>query len=299
MIKDATESGSDLSPVRLLLRSYREYLQLIDGLFPPSVRQTELLSRVGYRMRGRLGGNYFALEHVRRNVQELRRHYAMRLAIGESDHNDEIDSQALDRFADALPPSHRRIWFLTIVLFSFAIMQLGTPILTDFADEDKAVLEQVSQIFNLNPTQLGKALDALIHSSIPVVSDVFAIATLAVYLVLRPLVPGFRLAVALRNVPDVRCYRRLEPSILEAARRLTVHDRERALSAHFGIRLRKDIWFDLGVAALFWVLWLQGAAYFFLYPEERDLRIGAFFTGLTVVGLFFLSRKVYRRYHAT
>jgi hypothetical protein len=82
-----------------LLRAYRSALGLAGDLPPSRSVKRRWLLRLLTVLRPTWGLQRFAVEHVRRRVEQLSRCYCVRLALGEDDGNDAADREALERSA--------------------------------------------------------------------------------------------------------------------------------------------------------------------------------------------------------
>jgi hypothetical protein len=225
---EAVVSHSSCANVIDLLCTYRTALGLTNAL-PASRRlRWRWALRFVSLLRPTWGLQRFAVEHVRQRVEQLSRCYSVRLALGEDDSNEAHHREALERFAGSLParpgPARRALLLLAIVLV--AQLQVAT---TAIVSGEGGTFNQILAITDLNPSHASQTIDVLIHTSIAVLLDLIGGVALAVYLVLRPFVNGYRLKRLLFYEPGALRGSAARSPLGRAASELGVHEREVAM----------------------------------------------------------------------
>nr|MDP8943262.1 hypothetical protein [Actinomycetota bacterium] len=261
---------------------------------PPLVARWGWLTRLGALLRPAWGLQRFAVEHVRRRVDALDRRYCLRLAMGEDDGNDADDREALGRFAASLPPPRPRLWALLPVLLVLALSQVLVALFGNVPGE-RETFAQVAQVVDLNPGHFNDAVDALLHSSFEVVLDLVVVVTLSIYVVLRPLLTGYRVHRVIMNLPRVIRPRTGRWPLGRRATEIDVHARENALFETLAMRSPPESAFDLWVKATIVVAWVAGGLFLLLDTPDRAVALGLLILGACLLRAGWLVLVARRR----
>lgn len=277
-----------------LLCVYREALELAAAPPPSRVTGFTSLDRLLYRLRPTWGLRYFVTQHVRGRVDVLRRRYCLRLALGEIDDNDREDREALDNFAASLPAPASRVWAALPILAILFVSQVLVATGAEFED-DKQVLSKVASILDLNPAHFNDAIDTLLHGILAVNTDVLGLVVLAVYLVLRPVLPAFRLKRMILGPPGAVSKRQARAPLERRAGELAVHDEEEALVGALGMPTPPESALDLWVKAVLLLFVVDLAVYMAFVPPAEVAGAVVFLIPAVLRGRWLLRQRRGRR----
>lgn len=286
-----------------LLRCYRDAVEL--AAEPPPSRRTGFApaDRALARSRPIRGLERMVVEHIRARLALIDRRYARRLALGEHDPNDEEDRSTIALFVASLPAPRSRFWVVLPLLAVIAISQGLLALLLRSQDGvarsaegrllPEEVLNQLTAVFDLNPANFTKVVSTLLHSSAKVSALALGILTLSVYLVLRPLLPAYRLKRMILGLPGAIVGRASRTPLGARAQLLGVHREELALCAALDMAVPGEVPLDLWVKGTLVGILGALAALMFLAPSEPAL--GIFFLVLAATRLGWLVRERRRR----
>jgi len=283
-----------------LLRAYREALEIAAELPPSRLTPLRPLTRVVNWLRPSWGVQRFITEHIRHTLQALTRRYYLRLALRQDDGNDAEALEAANRFTASLPDAPSK---LRALLPLFAILAVSQVLVTLFGDVgsktpgEAETFNHLSVITDLNPAHLNDAVGVLLHSSLAVVLDLFAILALSVYIVFRPLVSGFQLKRMILNMPGAIDRGRSASPLGQRAKQVQVREREKALFHALGESPPQESSFDLWVKASLAAFVLAVTA-FILIAEPVDDAPGFVILIAVFLRLGWLALERYRRQRA-
>lgn len=286
-----------------LLRRYRGALELAADPPPSRSLRPAWLQRAACRLRPAWGLERMVIEHLRARVAQLDRRFALRLALGENDPDDDVDRAALASFAAALPPPRSRLWLILPLLAVIALSQALLALLLRSEEGVERTAEgrllpqevaaQLTELADLNPARFTDIVTTLLQSNPKVTALAIGVVTLAVYLVARPRLPAYRLKRQILGLPAALDGRAGRTPLGERARRLGVHDEERAMFAALAMPPPGEPQLDLRVKAVMAAILLGLAWLMFLPPSEPGL--GAFFLAAGGGRLAWLGRERARR----
>jgi hypothetical protein len=280
---------ADVAP---LLRTYRSALALAADLPPSRTAKPRWWRAFLTFVRPRWGLNRFMVDHMRARTDQLTRRYCLRLSLGEDDGNDAKDREALEKFANSLPPPRGAVWTALPLLAIVGVSQVLVALVGDIQGE-RETFDKVAGIVDLNPGHLREAVTALMHASTDVVLDLIGIVALSAYVVLRPFVFGFRLKRMLLSQPGALDGRHKASPLGQAATTLDVHGQETRLFAALGMAPPAESTFDLKVKAIMASFLLAGGiAWTGFHP---DIFVGPVVLALALARFAWLGVQRHRR----
>jgi len=303
-VRRAERRPSERADVIVLLRCYREAIELAADPPPSRRARFSLLTRLLTRLRPTWGLRRMVVEHVRARIALLERDFARRLALGERDDNDTEDREKLSLFAASLPPSRSRIWAAVPLLAVVAVSQTLLALLLRSQDRPsqtkagvtdperilpKDVLEALTSVADLNPANLAKTVGTLLDSSPKVTALVVGLLTLSIYIVWRPLLPAYRLKRIILGAPGAIGRRCGRSELGVRAQQLGVHGEEVALFAALGVAPPRDPDLDLRVKSALVAILGALAVLMFLPPALPT--VGIVLLTLAVARLWWLMRE--------
>lgn len=252
--------GSTSRPHRRLtelLNAYEQVLDAIDGLSPLVIAQSGYSQPGSWKLpRPRWFLRYFALDHIDHSIEQLRRRYYARAALGVVSEHDEADRQAVEYYRQSLPPVRRRTYMVMLIAATAIAGYLVLPWLGAFLEvkgSRHALQELVSKVGSTvipNPTAVSDALNALTRANFDEITFLLAGGMLVLYGVLRPIMPSFRLKRMLFNLYPEFNKRRVVPAYLSIPRSTGIYNLEESLFRSLGVEPQRERPFDLVVPAL-------------------------------------------------
>ena len=220
---------------------------------------------------------FFVRNHVRRAVETLHRRLCAERALGRSPAAGD-EEQAVARYLEAVPPAHGRAIAVAVaaaclVLGRLAVQYAGEalsrfPALTHVHEgglfssvassersrEAGKLMHRLGDALTAGVPEPSKVLDVLLSARPADLAVVASAASLALYVVLRPLVPAFRLKRALFNVEGDVAVLAVTTVRWHVARRTGVYDLEDRVFGRLGTRPPREVPFDLLVSGLLCVV---------------------------------------------
>jgi hypothetical protein len=306
-----------------LLKAYQRVRDAADNLPPVVMVRTrhqapEVLSRFRSLPRPQWFLRFFIDFHVDQVLAALNRRYSERAALTQTSQFDEFDRRAVEEFRRSIPPLSARIRGYSIALFLLvlALAKLVLRWLETFAggaggesqihtgspgvlgslhpDPSRDLLDKIGVgLTSPTPDAVHEVSNALVAAG-PKGALMAALAmALAVYAVLRPLTPAFRLKRMFFNLyPSVAQYRDVTTARWHVSHSTGVYELERVHFRALGISPEREFPFDLLLPALFMLYPLvMGVLILQLTFVEHDLALLAF---EVVFGLLLLAAVAVR-----
>jgi hypothetical protein len=220
---------------------------------------------------------FFVRAHVRRGVETLHRRLSAEQALARRTAVPE-EEEAVALYLQAVPPTHGRAIGLALVagflvLGRLAVQYAGqalsrVPALThvhegglfssaasaDRSQQAQRLMHQVGDALGQGVPSPAKVLDVLLSARPADLAVVASASSLALYAVLRPFVPAFRVKRALLNVGGDPLALRSTTARWHVARRTGVYAREQRVFGRLGTRPPHELPFDLLVSGLLCVV---------------------------------------------
>jgi hypothetical protein len=309
-----------------LLRAYHGVLDAADNLSPfVLVRWTQAnprrLKRLCYLPRPRSLLRYFVIRHVDRTLAALDRRYSMRASLGTAD-LEQRDREAAREFRYSLPSTRPKTYLILLVL---AIIVLGRHIveaITSYAVgvtalDDKhnllgnpqlrqhvqAIVDELGASVDPSLKSVNGAVDALLNGGFEEMILVIVGLALALYAVLRPFVPAFRLKRMFFNLAsEAHTNHRSVTARWAVSQSRGVFELEHLVFEKLGSHPPPEFPFDLTVSALIMLLPLWWGSLFirlsFVDAVEfrtADIGVGGLVVVLALLRLGWLYRTWRRR----
>lgn len=259
---DAVDGPAHDPDAIALVNAYAQVVAEADGL-PPVI-----LVPHGDRWAGGLGKivprprwflRFFVVEHARRTLDAIRRHLLTQAARAPENDTDEVQRRSVSMYLDAVA-SHRRALFSTsLVLLTIVATRLLLTRVPGAIELFGGMQEQADTIRDLlttieaairNPTNPEMLVAKIAEWPLETTAFVLVNISTALYVVLRPLVPAFKVKRTLFNLyPDVGRVR-AAPARCGSQRATGLYHLERSVLDRLGVRpVREPAW-DLLVPAL-------------------------------------------------
>jgi cytochrome b len=262
------------SQVRELLAVYQEVLDGIDDLPPVPMVLRKHRGRLHYRPRTKWPVRYFVVRHLQRTLASLTRRYSARAALGQQADGEQQDREAVREFQQSLPPDRQKIYVLLLIAAIFILFGRVITWLVDAYETKSQGNSQIQQLkdagtkivgaLNADARAMNDAVNA-VASSRPLGWCLFTLGVmLSAYVVLRPLMPAFRLKRMIFNLapePDGR--HRSAVARWSVSQATGLYECERRVFAELGVRPPPEFPHDLAVSALAMVLPLIYCGLFF------------------------------------
>jgi hypothetical protein len=274
---------------------------------------------------------FFVRTHVRRGVQTLHRRLGAEQALARPSAVPR-EEEAAALYLDAVPPAHGRGIALALVAGFLVVGRLAVqyageglsrvPALThvrpgglfvsassvDRSQEAQRLMHQLGEALTQGVPSPAKVLDVLLSARLSNLAVVASASSLALFAVLRPFVPAFRLKRALLNTCGDPVALASSTARWQVARRTGTYAREQRLFDRLGTRPPHELPFDLLVSGLFCVApfglgiylllragwWARWAGY---VEYDQTLVIGCLLIFLALVRVGWLVRTWWRRQH--
>ncbi|WP_142242139.1 hypothetical protein [Mycolicibacterium sp.] len=263
----ATARGAQL---RELLRAYQEVLDTIDGLSPVPMVLTRHRGRLHYLPRLKWPVRHLAVRHIRRTLGALSRRYSARAAIGAVDDGEQSERDAIREFEASLTPDRNKLYLVlliaAIVIFCRPVIGLVGPAVVNFTARDatdpalgdglrRQLLETVHDVgsaLSANVSSVSDAVDALISGGVQHLVAAALCIAMSSYVVLRPMISGFRLKRMLFNLstPDEALAGRSAVSRWSITQSTGLYAQERMMFAALGGHAPREFPLDLAVSTL-------------------------------------------------
>jgi len=251
-----------------LLAVYQGVLDSVDDLpLVPMVLRNHR-GRLHYRPRTKWPVRYFVVRHLQRTLASLTRRYSARAALGQQADGEQQDREAVREFQQSLPPDRQKIYFLVliaaiVVVFRYIISAVAV-VLRQFSAAGTHRLD-VKQLLDIsgkivgaltaNATALDVAVNAVLGGGIVNCGVLMLGVMLSTYVLLRPLMPAFRLKRMLFNLaPELQGRHRSAVARWSVSQSTGLYERERSVFAQLGTRPPTEFPLDLAVSSLALVL---------------------------------------------
>lgn len=253
---------------------------------------------------------FFVRVQVRHGVQALRRRLSAEHALGGSACPIAEEHEAVVRYEDAIPPTHGRALALgfvaaVLVIGRLAVQYAGqvlssVPALTHvqrtdirsssgaaeraiaFSGEAEQLMRRLGESLTDSVPSPAKVIDALLSARLADVAVVAAASSFAVYAVLRPCVPAFRLKRMLFNVEADPVALRASTARWHVSRRTGVYALEERVFHQLGTRPPRELPFDLLASALLCVIPLALGTYLLTRSRFQAVWVGFVVFDLTL-----------------
>jgi hypothetical protein len=251
---------------------------------------------------------YFVVRHIDRTLASLSRRYSARAALGRAPEDEQNNREAVREFQQSLPPTIRNTYILLLVLASVVI--LYRPIInavvpvainltqattrgSELRQQVLDTVEKVGAALTANFTSVSQALNALLSGGVLHLSIVLLGVGFALYVVLRPVVPAFRLKRMLFNLaPEPEGRHRSAVARWSVSQATGLYEREHRVFAELGGRPPTEFPFDLVVTALAMALPLAFSG--LIFRSAVMTRLFGDRVGLSTLGTLFLMPVLVR-----
>jgi hypothetical protein len=265
-VQQAIGSTPDGSQVRELLAVYQGVLDTVGDLPQVPMVLRRRGGRLHYLPRPRWLLRYFVIRHIDRTLADLSRRYSARTALGRAADDEQKTHDALREFQQSLPPTLRNTYAVLLILASVVVLYRPiinavvpvainlTQATTRGSELRQQVLETVEKVgaaLTANFTSVSQAVNALLSGGALHLSIVTLGVAFALYVVLRPLVPAFRLKRMLFNLAPAPEWRHRSAVARWSVSQATgLYERERRVFAEVAGRPPTEVPFDLVVPGL-------------------------------------------------
>jgi hypothetical protein len=305
----AIRSTPNSSQVRELLAVYQGVLDSVDDLplIPMVLRKHR--GRLHYRPLTKWPVRYFVVRHLQRTLASLTRRYSARAALGQQADGEQPDREAVQEFQKSLPPDRQKTYVLLLIAAIFIVFR---PVITWLVDayDTKPGNSEIQQLkdagtkivgaLNADARAMNDAVNAVV-SSRPLGWSLLALGVmLSAYVVLRPLMPAFRLKRMIFNLaPEPEGRHRSAVARWSVSQATGLYERERRVFAELGVRPPSEFPLHFAVSALAMVLplifcglmvrvgvhFLELATSSSSSADARDLPLGLRLVGFESFGL--------------
>ena len=274
----ATTTNSQL---RELLAAYQATLDTIEGLPAVPLVLRRHGSRPHYAPRCRWLVRYFAVRHIERTLAALSRRYSARAAVGLASVIEQRERECVSEFQHSLPHMRTSVYVIALIAVTALVFRQTVNYVVPMAitifqtsltkvelrHQAKEVTEKITAALTGNFTSVSEVVNALAAGGAVHIAIVALGIGFSLYLVLRPLVPAFRLARFLFNVgPDPMCHSAV--ARWSVSRSTGIYEYERRIFSQLGGRAPAEFPFDIAVLALGMTLPLTSAAVYVRFGVE-------------------------------
>jgi hypothetical protein len=253
------------SQVRELLAVYQQVLDTVGELPPAPMVLRKHGGRLHYLPRPKWLLRYFVVRHVGHTLACLSRRYSARAALGQAAEGERHDREAVREFQQSLPPDRQKIY---LVLLTVAIVVSFRPIInavvpvainatkaggggSELRQKVLVTVEKVGAALTANVPSLNEALNAVLNGGLLHLAVVTLGVTLSAYVVLRPLVPAFRLKRMMFNLaPEPQGPHRSAVARWSVSQAMGLYECERRVLAELGAHPPREFPLDLAVSTL-------------------------------------------------
>lgn len=257
----AIRSAPDGSRVSELLAVYLKVLDTVDDLplLPMVLRKHR--GRLHYCLRAKWPVRYFVVRHVQRTLASLSRRYCARAALGQRADGEQKDREAVREFEQSLPPDRQKIYFLLLTAAIVVVFRLITPAVVGLLETKPSRSWDIQQLRDIstkiigaiNPsgTSVNEAVNAVLGGGIWDDGALTLGVMVSGYVVLRPLMPAFRLKRMLFNLaPEPERRHRSAVARWSVSQSTGLYDRERRVFAELDSRPPAEFPLDLAVSTV-------------------------------------------------
>jgi hypothetical protein len=305
---------------------YQDALDTVDSMRWIPMVLWKHRGRLHYLPRAKWPVRYFVLRHIRKTLDDLNRCYSARAALGQASEGEKQDREAARDFEQSLPRDRHPLYMLALIAAIAVLLQLIIRGLLRILStgETSQGLETISKQLLGAVNDVAKLANPSMSSVTDAVNDVlsgrpgpFVMVTVLVllvgFLVLRPVVPAFRLKRMLFNLAaEGGGFRPSAVARWSDSLATGVYECERRLFAALGARPPKEFPFDLalsvvalvvpaayGVSALVMAVSVRADIATILGDLLPAMRAMWLITGLYTVGVVLLRlawlRRTWRR----
>ena len=344
----AADPDQGMSDVRTLLAAYdcvllaaagREHLVALVRSRPPRRGRLDViwqLPRVTWFL------DFFVTWHISRRVARLHAALSRRVAAGRGTARDAEDREAVTMFRDGLSAPRLRTYAVLLIIATFTIGRLALdqagPLLSalpviqnvqadraydaertgssstfserlEIREEARRLVDRVGDAIGTDVASLGALLDAFGGANVIDILLVIVGIAFALYIVLRPFTPAFRLKRMLMNLGGDPYTRARATARWQVQRSSGVYRRERAVFKRLGEAPPQELPLDLLVPMLLWlslpmavgVYLITGApavigrADWTSLQFEYAFALGSGYIAIAVCRLGWLCRSAWRR----
>jgi hypothetical protein len=264
-------TGPDISVVKLL-EAYQAVLEAADGL-PRFVmihsrhRRTGLFRWVNRLPRPRWLIRYFILQHVNNTLTALKRRYHAREALGFASTPDKKSRELVESFQQSLPPFRLTLYLSTLIVATLLLGRRTVEVIAwvlkglsfegvslirpDQQGKARELISTASSSLSISGGSVDDLLDSLLKAGLEESLIAIMGLSLALYLVLRPLVPVFRLKRILFNTyPEIDRYLKVTTARWHTSHAVGIYDLEAKLLEGLGTKTPPELPFDFTVSIL-------------------------------------------------
>lgn len=323
----ADQEGTASAPpehraVSPLAQGYESVLRATDTLpffvaVPSTHRRRGFRRHVNSLPRPKLGLRFFVVDHARRVLELERRRLLAAAALGDEPASREGRRDSVGLYLESLPKHQRAIFSSSLLITTVLVTQFVLAFVSDaprlFGDvgmDELPFIEQLLSSISAATSSLSSIDNLFVAvSRAPFRALAFVMTSLctALYLELRPLLPGYRLKRAIFNLYPHVGEVTSTPARWSVQRASGLYDVERAVMRDLKARPPRELPFDLVVPALLMpsVLFLGAigieAAQTSIRPEDPWFTY-TMATGVIIAALarlFWLARAWHRRTRAS
>ena len=217
--------------------------------------------RLHYCLRAKWPVRYFVVRHVQRTLASLSRRYCARAALGQRADGEQKDREAVREFEQSLPPDRQKIYFLLLTAAIVVVFRLITPAVVGLLETKPSRSWDIQQLRDIstkiigaiNPsgTSVNEAVNAVLGGGIWDDGALTLGVMVSGYVVLRPLMPAFRLKRMLFNLaPEPERRHRSAVARWSVSQSTGLYDRERRVFAELDSRPPAEFPLDLAVSTV-------------------------------------------------
>lgn len=285
-----------------LLNAYQDVLDVVE-LAPPVVFVRRSWRPVVRRLRRPRPTWYLRLllrQHVARRVEKLCRVYSARVALDPTNESLAAERRLIKTFSESLPPLAVQRTRLILAVAIFVLARFAARLVTLPDDDGRKAFDSISSLMSPDVKNVGDALDTLLSAS-PQALLLLSLALAAgAYVVLRALVPPFRLKRITLN-------QRLRPTdgfrnavtMGSATRSTGVYELEAEVMRELGARPLREFPIDLfaTLLSLYALIFLGGAFWWegASWNDPTETQVGMSLVGIGLARLVFLAWEWWRR----
>jgi hypothetical protein len=260
----ANDSTPQCSQLHRLLTMYQDALDTVDTMRWIPMVLWKHRGRLHYLPRAKWPVRYFVLRHIRKTLDDLNRCYSARAALGQAFEGEKRDREAARDFEQSLPRDRHPLYVLALIAAIAVLVQLIIRgLLRSLSTgETPEGLETIRQQLLGAVNDVAKLANPSMSSVTDAVNDVlsgrpgpFVMVTVLVlllgFLLLRPVVPAFRLKRMLFNLAaEAGGFRPSAVARWSDSQATGVYECERRVFAALGARSPKEFPFDLALSAV-------------------------------------------------
>jgi hypothetical protein len=257
-------STPQCSQLRQLLTMYQDALDTVDSMRWIPMVLWKHRGRLHYLPRAKWPVHYFVLRHIRKTLNDLNRCYSGRAALGRAAECEEQDREAARDFEQSLPRDRHPLYMLALiaavaVLLQLIIRGLLRVLSTGETSQGRETISMqllgavndIAKLANPSMSSVTDAVNDVLSGRLGPFVMVTVVVLLVGFVVLRPVVPAFRLKRMLFNLAAEAGGSR--PSAVARwsdSQATGVYECEHRVFAALGARPPKEFPFDLALSVV-------------------------------------------------